>query len=505
MKKSNTKLDNIRMQIVKGGGEARAQQQHEQGKLTARERLALLFDKDSFMEYNVYRSDINTDDEKINGDGVITGVGFVDGRKVCAYIQDFTVSGGTVGKDNSKKIDNIQKLAMELKVPIVSMLDSGGAKIQDGVQALAGYGQIFKNNVLASGVIPQISVIMGPCAGGAAYAPALTDFIFMVEDTSYMFITGPDVISTVTGEKIDKNSLGGANVHTEKSGVAHFKCKDDKECIKKVRELLKRLPDNSDQKVEISKYRYNSQLDIDAFVPKNKRVIYDMKVLINAIFDENSLIEIQEDYAKNIVTALATIKGITVGVVANQPTHLAGSLDINGCDKASRFVNFCSLFNIPIINFVDIPGYMPGRDQETSGIIRHGAKMLYAYSKSNVPKMTVIVRKAYGGAYLGMCSKETGADYVVAWDNAEIAVMGAEGAVRILNKKEINNSDNPEELVQEKTKEYNEKFLNPYYGAKLGYIDNIIKPEETRLCVYNFVRLHYDREVNQVKSGNFPV
>lgn len=501
----NNKIDYIRQNVFNGGGKEKIEKQHNQGKLTARERLELLFDKDTFLEYNILKSDINVSADAINGDGVITGIGCVNGRRVCAYIQDFTVSGGTVGGSNAKKISSIQRKALELRIPIVALLDSGGAKIQDGVQALSGYGEIFKNNVMSSGIIPQIAVVMGPCAGGASYSPALCDFIFMVEDTSHMFITGPDVIKAVTGENVDKETLGGAKMHMEKSGVAHFKFKDDKECIAGVKRLLQYLPDNCQQKVAVRKYRYNSQLDIAALVPQNKRSVYNIKKLIEAIFDENSLMEVQEDYAPNILTCLGTMKGITVGIVGNQPTHLAGSLDINGCDKASRFINLCSLFNIPIITFVDVPGYLPGKDQEKNGIIRHGAKMLYAYSNSTVPKMTLILRKAYGGAYLGMCSKEIGADYVVSWEDAEIAVMGAEGAVRILNRNNGMDAERYNQYVKEKAQEYADEYLSPYYSAKLGYVDNVIKPTETRNTIYSFLCINMDREIVESKNGNFPV
>lgn len=503
--KQKNKIDIIRHNVSNGGGIDKIEKQHKQGKLTARERLALLFDKGTFLEYNYLKSDVGNTEQAINGDGVITGIGLVNGRKICAYIQDFTVGGGTVGSSNAKKISDIQRKALELKIPIIALLDSGGAKIQDGVSALSGYGEIFKYNVMSSGVIPQIAVIMGPCAGGASYSPALCDLVLMVENTSHMFITGPDVVEAVTGEKVDKETLGGARMHMQQSGVAHFKFKDDRECLMGLKKILNYLPDNSNQKVDVKKYRYNSQLDIAALVPENKRNVYNMKKLIEAIFDENSLIEVQEDYAPNILTYLGTMKGISVGIVANQPTYLAGSLDINSCDKASRFINLCSLFNLPIVTFVDVPGYLPGKDQEKNGIIRHGAKMLYAYGKSEVPKMTLILRKAYGGAYLGMCSKEMGADYVVAWENAEIAVMGAEGATRILNRNNGMDAQAYNEYIQEKTKEYADRFLNPIYSAKLGYVDNVIKPEETREAIHAFLMLNKDREITQTINGNFPV
>lgn len=505
MEQGNKKIDKVREAIYNGGGELKNEKQHAKQKLTARERIKLLFDKNSFVEYNMYKDTLTVEHEYINGDGVVTGIGKINGRKVCVYAQDFTVNGGTVGKSNAGKIVAIQKLAIQLRVPIVALIDSGGAKIQDGVQALEGYGAIFRNNVISSGVIPQISVILGPCAGGAAYSPALTDFIIMNKDTSYMFVTGPEVIKSVTGELIDRDALGGAKLHMERSGVAHFCCKNDEECIQYVKKLLEYLPDSSDKKIGIRRYRYNSQINIEDLVPQNKRNVYSMNALLEAIFDENSLLEIQSEYAKNILVYFGTIKGITVGIVANQPRVLAGSLDINACDKASRFINFCSLFQIPIITFVDVPGYLPGKEQEKNGIIRHGAKMLYAYSKSTVPKMTIIIRKAYGGAYLGMCSKEIGADYVIAWPEAEVAVMGAEGAVNILEGKKAKQTQNPEQYIDMQIEKYKKEFLNPYYAARLGYIDNIVKPNETREAIYSFLDIMYNKNNEQLLNGNYPV
>ncbi len=505
MKRKMNKNDIIKQVIYAGGGAERVEKQHLKGKMTARERIQRMFDKNTFVEYNIFTTGNTAEDAQMNGDGVVTGIGRINGRKICLYAQDFTVDGGTIGRANAKKIVAIQELAMKLRVPIIALIDSGGARIQEGVQALSGYGEIFKNNVKASGVIPQISAIMGPCAGGAAYSPALTDFIFMVEDTSCMFVTGPDVIQTVTGEAIDKNTLGGTGVHMKKSGVAHFCCKNDEECIDKVRRLLEYLPDNAETKPGIKKYRYNSQIDVEALVPSNKRNVYNMYALLEAIFDENSLMEIQAEYAPNILIFLATMKGITVGIVANQPRVLAGSLDINACDKASRFINFCSLFQIPILTFVDVPGYLPGKEQERNGIIRHGAKMLYAYNKSQVPKMTLIIRKAYGGAYLGMCSKEIGADYVVAWPEAEVAVMGAEGAINILERNNIKKAENEEEYIQNKIEAYKNEFLNPYYAARLGYIDDVINPNDTRETIYNFLATMQDKRVDRMDAGNFPV
>jgi methylmalonyl-CoA decarboxylase alpha subunit len=500
--------------IYAGGGEKKTEKQHEQGKLTARERLLLLFDGGSFIETGMFVkhrcTDFGMEKSEAPAEGVVTGYGTVDGRLVFAYAQDFTVLGGSLGEMHAKKIVDVMDMALKMGAPILGLNDSGGARIQEGVDALSGYGKIFFKNTISSGVIPQISVIMGPCAGGAVYSPAITDFIFMVDKTSQMFITGPQVIKTVTGESISSEELGGASTHNSVSGVAHFISSDDQECINDVKRLLSYLPSNNLESPPI----YDSgdspnrtEDSLNTIVPENANKSYDMKNIISALADNGEFLEVQKYYAQNIITGFIRINGQSIGVIANQPSVLAGCLDINASDKACRFIRTCDSFNVPILNLVDVPGFLPGTAQEFGGIIRHGAKMLFAYSEATVPKVTLIVRKAYGGAYLGMCSKELGADMVYAWPAAEIAVMGPEGAANIIFKNEINDAENPTEVRKDKINEYREKFSNPYIAAARGYIDDVIEPATTRTRLASaFEMLSGKRESRPAKKhGNLPV
>ncbi len=470
-------------QSLAGGGEARIKRQHEAGKKTARERIELLLDPNTFVELDQFAmnrsSELPTDQSPIPGDGVISGYGKVEGRLVFVYAYDFTVFGGTLSRTNANKIIKVQQMALKMGAPIVGLNDSGGARIQEGVQSLAGYADIFFNNVRSSGVIPQITCIMGPCAGGAVYSPALNDFIIMVKESSYMFVTGPDVIKAVTHEDVTKEELGGAISHNSKSGVAHFVADDDEQAIMQIRELLAFLPSNNMEEAPIfptadSVDRVEEKLQ--ELVPADPNKPYDIKELINAVVDDGIFLEVQPLFAKNIVVGFARLGGGSVGIVANQPAHLAGVLDIDSSVKGARFIRFCDAFNIPIVSLVDVPGFLPGLAQESNGIIKHGAKLLYAYSEATVPKITLITRKAYGGAYCVMGSKHVGADINFAYPTAEIAVMGPEGAVNIIYKNKVND---PSELT-EKIEEYREAFANPYRAAELGYIDEIIYPRQTR-------------------------
>lgn len=508
------KLLNKKEKLQQGGGTKRIEKQHKQGKLTARERLNLLFDEGSFRETGIFVkhrcTDFGMDKVENPAEGVVTGYGTVKGRLVYAYAQDFTVTGGSLGEMHAKKIVAVMDMALKMGAPIIGMNDSGGARIQEGVDALSGYGNIFFRNTIASGVIPQISVIMGPCAGGAVYSPAITDFIFMVDKTSQMFITGPQVIKTVTGEEISSEELGGAMAHNSISGVAHFVSPNDEECIEEVKRLLSFLPSNNLETSPL--FETDDDLNrieekLNHIIPDNPNKAYDVKEVIQAIADNGDFMETQVYYAQNIVTGFIRINGQSIGVIANQPKYLAGCLDINASDKSSRFISFCDSFNIPLLNIVDVPGFLPGTSQEHGGIIRHGAKMLFAYSEATVPKVTLILRKAYGGAYLGMCSKELGADVVLAWPTAEIAVMGPEGAANIIFKKEIENSKNPEEVRRAKIEEYKEKFSNPYVAASRGFIDDVIEPAMTRpILASAFEMLSSKRETRPAKKhGNFPV
>ncbi len=514
MKEKIEQLLETKKNIELGGGEKRIEKQHSEGKLTARERINLLLDEGSFVEIDAFVkhrcTNFGMEKTEAPADGVVTGYGTIDGRLVFVYAQDFTVLGGSLGEMHANKIVKVQQMALKMGAPIIGINDSGGARIQEGVDALSGYGKIFYNNTKASGVIPQISVILGPCAGGAVYSPALTDFIFMVEGISRMFITGPQVIKTVTGEDVSQEELGGANTHNRVSGVAHFKDKSEQDCIMRIRKLLSYLPSNNLENPPA--YQSNDDINrieekLNDLVPDNPNKPYDMKEIIKLLADDNEFFEIQEYYAQNIITGYIRLNGKTIGVVANQPKVLAGCLDINASDKAARFIRTCDAFNIPLLSLVDVPGFLPGTDQEYGGIIRHGAKMLYAFSEATVPKVTLIVRKAYGGAYLAMCSKDLGADQVFAWPGAEIAVMGPEGAANIIFKKDISNSDNPVETRQEKIKEYRDTVANPYIAASRGFIDDVIVPSTTRpRLISAFDMLETKRESNPAKKhGNIPV
>jgi len=497
-----------------GGGDERIAKQHEMGKLTARERINLLLDKNTFVELDkfvVHRcTDFGMDKKKIPGDGVVTGYGKIDGRQVFVFAQDFTVFGGSLGMAHAKKICKIMDLAMKVGAPVIGLNDSGGARIQEGVESLGGYADIFLRNALASGVIPQISVIMGPCAGGAVYSPAMTDFIFMVKDTSYMFITGPDVIKAVTHEEVTREELGGAVVHNSTSGVAHFATNDDRECLLMVRELLSFLPSNNMEdppRMPCDDPIDRREFKLRGVVPQNPNKPYDIKGVIHAVVDNEYFFEVQEYFAQNMVVGFARLGGRVVGILGNQPNILAGCLDIGASVKGARFIRFCDCFNIPILTFVDVPGFLPGTNQEWGGIIKHGAKLLYAYCEATVPRVTVITRKAYGGAYDVMSSKHIRGDINYAYPTAEIAVMGPEGAVNIIARKEITEANDPEAERTRLASEYREAFANSYIAAELGYIDEVIRPEDTRLkLVEAFDMLEDKKETNPPKKhGNIPL
>jgi propionyl-CoA carboxylase beta chain len=508
------KLEEMNRTAEIGGGAARIEKQHSHGKYTARERLDRLLDPGSFVELGKFVThrctDFGMEKEKILGDGVVTGYGTVDGRQVFVFAQDFTVFGGSLSGAYAEKICKIMDLAMKTGCPVVGLNDSGGARIQEGVVSLAGYAEIFLRNTLASGVIPQVSAILGPCAGGAVYSPAITDFIFMVKDTSYMFITGPDVIKAVTHEEVTKEELGGAMSHNSKSGVAHFAADNEDTCLAMIRELLSFLPANNaeDPPVVPSKDPPHRRDDsLKTVVPSDPRKPYDIKDVIRAVVDDRYFFEVQEHYAQNIVIGFARMDGRVVGVTANQPMVLAGCLDIGASVKAARFVRFCDAFNIPLLTFVDVPGFLPGTDQEYGGIIKHGAKLLYAFAEATVPKVTVITRKAYGGAYDVMSSKHIRADINFAYPTAEIAVMGPEGAVNIVYRDEIAEAADPEAAREAFVQEYREKFANPYKAAELGYIDEVIRPEDTRPRVIRALHMLRDKrdENPPRKHGNIPL
>ncbi|MBS4194590.1 acyl-CoA carboxylase subunit beta [Lederbergia citri] len=496
-----------------GGGDERIRKQHEKGKLTARERIDLLLDQGSFVELNPFiehrSTDFGVEDMKHPGDGVVTGYGKINGRLVFLFSQDFTVFGGALGEMHAEKIAKTMDLAAKNGAPFIGLNDSGGARIQEGVVSLDGYGHVFYRNAIYSGVIPQISVIMGPCAGGAVYSPAITDFVFMVDYTSQMFITGPKVIETVTGEKISSENLGGSKVHNTISGNAHFRGSDEKEVLSMVRTLLDYLPQNHQEKPAIADWDGEDDLrpEILDLIPFDPVRPYDVRMVINQIVDDHSFIEVHKEFAKNIVVGFARIRGESVGLVCNQPKFMAGSLDIDSSDKASRFIRFCDSFNIPIITFEDVTGFFPGIKQEHGGIIRHGAKILYAYSEATVPKITVILRKAYGGAYVALNSKAIGADLVFAWPNAEIAVMGPHGAANIIFAREISNSNNPEKTRMEKMEEYRETVANPYVAAARGMVDDVIDPRETRIKLIQALEMlrHKTEERPHKKHGNIPL
>jgi len=509
-----TELQYRRNVIKNGGGDAKVKKQHDAGKLTARERINALFDEGSFIELDAYVThrctQFGMDKTEAPADGVVTGYGTVDGRLVFVYAQDFTVIGGSLGEMHAKKICKVMDMAAKMGAPVIGMNDSGGARIQEGVDALAGYGEIFMRNVRNSGVIPQISVIMGPCAGGAVYSPAITDFIFMVDKTAKMFITGPQVVSSVTGQNVTDEELGGSGVHSSKSGVAHFTAADDNECIEKLKKLISFLPQNNleDTPYDIPTDEINRLSEtLTTIVPDDANKAYDIKNVITEIVDNGDFLEIQESFAQNIVIGLARLNGNTVGIVANQPKFKAGALDTNASDKGARFIRFCDSFNIPVVTLTDVPGYFPGVDEEHGGIIRHGAKLLYAYAEATVPKINVIVRKAYGGAYIAMSSKHLGADMVFAWPTAEIAVMGPDGAANIIFKKEIANSADPVTTRNEKIEEYRQKFASPFEAAKRGYVDDVIEPDSTRPRIIAALEmLAGKRDVLPAKKhGNIPV
>ncbi|WP_110927509.1 acyl-CoA carboxylase subunit beta [Bacillus massiliglaciei] len=500
-------------EVELGGGDERIEKQHEKGKLTARERIELLVDPDTFVELNPFvqhrSTDFGLDKIKGPGDGVVTGYGKVNGRDIYLFSQDFTVFGGALGEMHAMKIANVMDLAAKNGAPFVGLNDSGGARIQEGVVSLDGYGQIFYRNSIYSGVIPQISVIMGPCAGGAVYSPAITDFVFMVEKTSQMFITGPKVIETVTGEKISSENLGGAKIHNTVSGNAHFQASSEEEALKSVRKLLSYLPQNNEEKPPSGEAdtEDDDRPNLADIVPFEGVRPYDVRKVIEEVADPDSFMEIQEGFAKNIVIGLGRVKGRVAGFVCNQPKVLAGGLDIDSSDKAARFIRFCDSFNIPLITFEDVSGFFPGVKQEHGGIIRHGAKILYAYSEATVPKLTVILRKAYGGAYVALNSKSIGADLTFAWPNAEIAVMGSQGAANIIFAREIQNSDNPEETRAAKIEEYREKFANPYVAASQGMVDDVIDPRETRKKIIQALDMLRNKKETrpQKKHGNIPL
>lgn len=480
-------LEELNQEALLGGGEKRIEAQHKKGKLTARERIELLLDEGTFQEIGKFvthrATDFGLDKTKILGDGVVTGYGHVHGRMIYIFSQDFTVFGGSLSETYAEKIVKIMDLAMQNGAPLIGLNDSGGARIQEGVVSLGGYADIFYRNTLASGVIPQLSAIMGPCAGGAVYSPAITDFIMMVENTSYMFVTGPNVVKTVTQEDVTAEELGGASTHSTKSGVTHFSCANEVECINNIKQLLSYVPQNCEEEPPFVPYELgkNEVREIlDSIIPANPNQPYDMKEVIEGIIDEGTFFEVHKNFAENIVVGFGRLGGRSIGIVGNQPASLAGVLDNHASTKAARFVRFCDSFNIPLLVLEDVPGFLPGTDQEWNAIITNGAKLLYAFSEATVPRVTVITRKAYGGAYDVMNSKHIGADMNFAWPTAEIAVMGAKGAAEIIFKKEIKESENPEEKLQEKIDEYTDKFANPYIAASRGFVDEVILPHNTR-------------------------
>jgi propionyl-CoA carboxylase beta chain len=507
-------LDQLREQALIGGGEDRIAKQHKAGKMTARERIHFLLDEGSFQEIGAFVmhrcTDFGMEEQQVLGDGVITGYGTVGGRLVYVFSQDFTVFGGSLSETHAEKIVKIMDLAMKNGAPVIGLNDSGGARIQEGVVSLGGYADIFYRNVRASGVIPQLSAIMGPCAGGAVYSPAMTDFIFMVQNTSYMFVTGPNVVKTVTHEEVTSEELGGANTHATKSGVTHFASRNEVQCIEDLKKLLSYIPQNCEEEAPRLPYeRQDNELrpTLNNIVPENPNQPYDIRQVIDGTVDNGSFFEVQKDYAENIVVGFARLGGRSIGIIANQPAYLAGVLDNHSSIKAARFVRFCDCFNIPLLVFEDVPGFLPGTDQEWNGIIKNGAKLLFAFSEATVPRITVITRKAYGGAYDVMNSKHIGADLNFAWPTAEIAVMGAKGAAEIIFRKEIQSSANPEKELQNKIDEYTQMFANPYKAAERGYVDEVIKPEETRDRLIRGFKMLENKVDNlpRKKHGNIPL
>ena len=510
LQKNIEELRELKAVAEKGGGDAAIEKQISMGKLTARERILALLDENSFTEFDLFveheERNFGMDKKVLPGDGVITGIGTINGNPVCIYAQDFTVMGGSLGLKHARKITKIMDHALKMKVPCIGINDSGGARIQEGIGALAGYGEIFYRNTMASGVIPQISVILGPCAGGAVYSPALTDFVFVVENISKMFITGPNVIESVLGEKISQEELGGARVHAETTGNAHFFAKSEMECFEQIKTLLSYLPANNTHKAEklaVKDPVFNKH--IEEIIPSDPKQPYDVRDIIRAVVDDSNFFEIQELFAKNIVIGFARINGDTVAIVANQPMYLAGVLDCDSADKAARFIRYCDSFNIPIVTLEDMPGYLPGVDQEHAGVIRHGAKVLYAYSEATVPKITIILRKAYGGGYIAMNSRHLGADFVFALPSAEIAVMGPEGAANIIFAREIKEAEDQAAMRELKVKEYTRKFANPFVAASKGYIDAVIEPSEMRDLLIHTLSVSKEKEdYRPVKKHGIP-
>ena len=533
---ANKELDRRRGKALLGGGPSRIDKQHASGKLTARERIEMLLDPGTFVEVDGFLEsridDFDLDKRRVPGDGVVTGYGEIDGRQVFVASEDFTVIGGTLGEYHSFKICRIQDMAMEMQAPLICINDSGGARIEEGISSLSGYSGMFLRHTKASGVIPQIAVILGPCSGGACYAPAICDFIFMVKDISKMFITGPNVVKTVINEEVSVEELGGAEVHAKKSGVSHFTYDTENECLMGVRKLLSYLPSNWTQKPPVVNTAERQSLTtrvgkvfgrgegarqdnvirtkaakLKDIVPDNSRHAYDVKEVIDCIVDEGSFFEVQKDFATNAVVGWCRMAGKVVGIVANQPNSMGGSLDYHASDKIARFIRFCDCFNIPLITLIDVPAFLPGTAQEHNGIIRHGAKILYAYSEAAVPKISLIMRKAYGGAYIAMNSKEMGADIVYAWPIAEIAVMGADGAVNIAFKRKIKAAEDPEAMRAQCKKEYEDRFLNPYVAAARGYVNEVIKPEETREALLKALRGLKNKQTENPKKkhGNIPL
>ncbi|MFC1514054.1 acyl-CoA carboxylase subunit beta [candidate division KSB1 bacterium] len=507
-------LRKLKEEAKLGGGKKRIKSQHDKGKLTARERIELLLDESSFEEIDMFVkhrcNDFGLDKQRIPGDGVVTGYGNVNGRLVYVFSQDFTVFGGSLAKAHSEKICKIMEMAMKNGAPVIGLNDSGGARIQEGVVSLGGYADIFLLNTLASGVVPQISAVMGPCAGGAVYSPAITDFVLMVKNTSYMFVTGPKVVKTVTHEDVSSEELGGAMTHASRSGVAHFACENEVDCIEKTKKLLSFIPQNNLEdppRTVPADSPDRADQELDSIIPENPNKPYDMKQVISHIVDDGDFFEVHEEWAQSILVGFARLNGMPVGIIANQPEVLAGVLSIDSSQKGARFIRFCDCFNIPILTFEDVPGFLPGTDQEFGGIIKHGAKLLYAYCEATVPKITVITRKAYGGAYDVMNSKHVRGDLNFAWPSAEIAVMGPKGAVEIIFKKEIEESKKPDKIAQEKEQDYREKFANPYIAAEWGYIDDVIEPSETRgKLIRSFEMLKNKVDKNPPKKhGNIPL
>jgi acetyl-CoA carboxylase carboxyltransferase component len=510
LSKKIKELHEKREKLLLGGGEQAIEKQKAMGKRTARERIMALLDIDSFSEYDMFvehdARDFDMDKKSLPSDGVIIGSGTIYGAPVAVYAQDFTVAGGSLGFMHSRKITKIMDHALKMRMPLIGINDSGGARIQEGVNSLAGYGEIFFRNTISSGVIPQISVILGPCAGGAVYSPALTDFVFVVDNISKMFITGPEVIKTVLGEEISMEELGGARIHSEITGNAHFFAKNEEECFEQIKKLITFIPWSNDRKAkQFEPAEPKPEYNIEKIVPEDPTLPYDVKDVIRAVVDNSDFFEIMENYARNIVIGFGRMNGKTTGFVANQPLEMAGVLDVDSSDKAARFIRYCDAFNIPIITLVDLPGYMPGVDQEHAGVIRHGAKVLYAYSEATVPKITVIIRKAYGGGYIAMASRHLRADFVFAWPSAEIAVMGPEGAANIIFRKEIMSSDDPDGTRKQKVEEYKEKFANPYVAASRGYVDAVIEPSETRKFLLHSINVSENKSIQMpLKKHGLP-